>query len=210
MALAELRRRIPVQLQSHRQRGLRVRTQRAIAGADVAVSVMPHPHRMVITARQQRSPRRRTQRCRVETVIQQTARGKPVRRRRTTRTTERARGAEADIIQQDDQDVRRTLRRQQWLDRREGGIRVLGVIGRQTRRRAVRDGQHRACMSVRTHGFLGRLEDSAAPVATSSHYGGRGGPGDPLRETDRTNRPATVTVAQTCHSGSWLRLTRLG
>ena len=155
MALTELRGRIPVQLQSHRQRRLRVRPQRAIARSRRRrLGNTAHPHRMMITARQQRSPRRRTQRCGVETVVHQTTRRQPVRRRRTTRTTKRARRAETDIIQQDDQNVRRTLRRQQWLDRREGSVWILRVISRQTRRWPVRDGQHRACMSVGTHGFL--------------------------------------------------------
>ena len=47
-------------------------------------------------------------------------------------------------------------------------------------------------------------------VATLSDYGDRGGSGDPLREHRLGNRPATVTVAQTCHSASLLRLTRTG
>ena len=166
MALTELCGRIPVQLQRHRQRRLRVRTQRAVARSRrCRLGNAAHPDRMVITARQQRSPRRRTQRGGVETVVRQTTRREPVRRRRTTRTTERARRAETDIIEQDDQNVRRTLRRQQGLDRRERSVRVLRVIGRQTRRWPVRDGQHRACMSVGTHRFLqmGGLEGSAAP-----------------------------------------------
>ena len=70
VALAELRRRVPVQLQRHRQRRLRVRPQRAVARrrrrrlGDAA-----HPDRVVVAAGQQRRPGRRAQRRGVEPVV---------------------------------------------------------------------------------------------------------------------------------------------
>ena len=97
VALAELRRRVPVQLQRHRQRRLRVRPQRAVArrrrrrlGDDA------HPDRMVVAARQQRRTRRRAQRRRVEAVVAQPTGGEPIRGRRAdtarrTRSTHRSR-----------------------------------------------------------------------------------------------------------------------
>ena len=41
---------------------------------------------------------------------------------------EGARGGEADVVEQDDQDVRRALGRPQRLDRRELRVRILGVV----------------------------------------------------------------------------------
>ena len=152
VALAELRRRVAVQLQRHRQRCLGVRTQGALAGSrgrrlgDVA-----HPHRVVVAPGQQGLARRRAQRRRVKPVEAQPAGGQPFGGWRVARTAERARGAEADVVDQHDQHVRRTLRREQRLDRRKRRIRILRVIGRQTRRRPIRDRQHRAGMLVRAH-----------------------------------------------------------
>ena len=158
MAFTELRGRIPVQLQRHRQRRLCVRTQRAVARSRrCGLSNAAHPHRMVITARQQRGPRRRTQCRRVETVVRRPPAASRSAVGVTTRPTEGARGAETNIIQQNDQHVRCTLRRNQGLDRRVGGIRILGVIRGQTDDGRSGNGQHRAGMSVRTHGFLQRV-----------------------------------------------------
>ena len=57
VALAELRRRVAVQLQRHRQRRLGVRAQRAVARRRGRRLGDPaHPHRMVVAARQQRLP----------------------------------------------------------------------------------------------------------------------------------------------------------
>ncbi len=162
MALAELRRRVPVQLQRHRQRRLRVRPQRAIPRSRRrGLGDAAHPDRMVITARKQRRTSRSTQRRRVEAVVRQATRREPVRRRRTTWTTERARCTETNIIQQHDQHVRRALRWEQGLDRGVRGIGILGVVSGQTERGPVRDGQHRACMAVGTHGFLRRVVSKA-------------------------------------------------
>ena len=44
---------------------------------------------------------------------------------------EGARGAEAAVVDEDDEHVRRAVRRAQRLDRREGGVGILGVVGDQ-------------------------------------------------------------------------------
>ena len=74
---------------------------------------------MVVPARQQRRPRRRAQRRRVEPGVRQPARGETLRRRRGARTAERARRAEADVVEQHHQHVRRTRRWPQRHDRRD-------------------------------------------------------------------------------------------
>ena len=54
MALAELRRRVPVQLEGHRQRRLGVRSQRAVARRRRRrLGDRTHPHGVVVAARQQ-------------------------------------------------------------------------------------------------------------------------------------------------------------
>ena len=142
VALAELGGGVPVQLQRHRQRRFGVRPQRAVARSrGRGLGDAAHPHRVMVAARQQRGPGGRAECRRVEAVVPQTARREPIGDRRATRTPERARRPEPDIVEQHDQNIRRTLGRQQRLDRRERGIRVLRVIGRQTR---ATDGQESA------------------------------------------------------------------
>jgi hypothetical protein len=108
MALTELRRRIAIQPQRLRQRSARVRPDRAVARRRRGqLSDHAHPHRMVVTAGEQRRPRRRAQRRGVEAVVLQPARRQPLRSRCLTRPAKRARRAETDIIKQDHQHIRR-------------------------------------------------------------------------------------------------------
>ena len=158
VALAELRRRVAVQLQRHRQRRLGVRPQRAVARrrrrrlGDAA-----HPDRVVVAAGQQRLPGRRAQRRGVEPVVPQPAGGEPLggrragtaRRTRSTRRTRRRRAGRSA----------RSARPAGGSSGSIGGIRrvgVLRVVGRQPGRRPVRDGQHRAGVPVRAHLVLRR------------------------------------------------------
>ena len=152
VALAELRRRVAVQLHRHRQRRLRVRAQRAVPGCRRRrLGDAAHPDGMVVASGEQRLAGRRAQGAGVEAVVTQPTGGQPFSRRHPARPPERGRRAETDVVEQDDHHVRRPLGRQQRLDRRERRVRVLGVIGRQPRRRPVGDRQHRAGMPVRAH-----------------------------------------------------------
>ena len=54
--------------------------------------------------------------------------GQPLGGRRLARPAERARRAEADVVEQDDQHVRRARRRPQRLDRRERRVGILRVL----------------------------------------------------------------------------------
>ena len=65
---------------------------------------------VVVPAGLERVARRRAQRRRVEVVEAQAALRQPVHRRRADRTAERARPAEADVVDQHDHDVGRACR----------------------------------------------------------------------------------------------------
>ena len=129
VALAELRRRIAVQLQGLRQGRTGVGADRVVAGCrGRELGDDPHPNRVVVAAGQQGSPRGRAERRRVEAVVLQAVPGQPLSRRRRARPAEGARRGEADVVEQDDKHVRRAGRRPQRLDRRERRVRVLGVV----------------------------------------------------------------------------------
>ena len=71
-----------------------------------------HVHRVVVAAGQHGRPRRRAERRGVELVEPQTVLRHPVECRSGHRPTERAAGAEAHVIEKDQDDVRRILARQ--------------------------------------------------------------------------------------------------
>ena len=123
VALAELRRRVPVQLQRLGERGAGVRAHRAVArrrGRDLRDAA--HTHRVMVAAAQQRRAGGRAERGGVEAVVLQPLGGEPFGVRRVDRTTECTRSPEPDVVNEDDQDVGSSLRRPQLLDRRERGI----------------------------------------------------------------------------------------
>ena len=152
VTLAELCGGVAVELQGQGQRCLGVRAERAVAGRRCrGLGDAPHPDRVVVPAGQQRLPGRCAQRRGVEPVVEQAAVGQPLCRRSGARPSERAGGAEPDVVEQDHQDVGRSLRRQQRLDRRVRRVRVLRVVRRQAGLLPVGDRQHRAGMSVRAH-----------------------------------------------------------
>ena len=93
VALAELRRRVAVELQRLRQRRARVRADRVVARRRRRDLRDPaHPDRVVVAARQQRGPRRRAQRRRVEAAELQ-ARRRPVARPSACGTARRTRSS---------------------------------------------------------------------------------------------------------------------
>ena len=125
----------------------------------------------------------------MEPVVTQPTGGQPFRRRHPARPPERGRRAEPDVVEQDDQHVRRPFRRQQRLDRRERRVGVLGVIGRQPGRRPVGDRQHRAGMPVRAH----HVPPSGFDVSRK-------------RTSRRATRPANRDA---CRCGRWVRCVNL-
>ena len=153
VTLAELRGRVAVELQRHGQRGLGVGPQRAVAGCrGRGLGDTAHADRVVVTAGQHRLAGRCAQRRRVEPVVPQATRREPLRGGRVAGPSERRRSAEADIVEQHDEDIRGAGGRQERFDRRVCRVGVLRVVCRQARRRAIGDRQHRAGMAVGTVG----------------------------------------------------------
>ena len=131
MALAELRRRIAVQLERLGQRCRRVGPDAGVARSRRGeLGDATHPHRVVVAARQQRLTRRRTQRRGVEPVVAQTARRQTLRGRRLDRAAERARRRETGVVDEDHQHIRSSRRRPRLTDRWKRRRRILRVIGR--------------------------------------------------------------------------------
>jgi hypothetical protein len=95
----------------------------------------------MVTPGEERLPGRRAERRRVETIELEPACRETLCGRRPTGSAEGARGAEADVVEEDDQDVRRAGRRPKGLDRREDGSRVPRVEGRLAFMLPVRDGK---------------------------------------------------------------------
>ena len=119
VALAELRRRVAIELERHGERRLVLRQHRGVARrrrrdfADAA-----HVDGVVIASGQQRLPRRRAQRRRVEAVELEAVLGEALGGRRVDRAAERARRGKADVVEEHDEHVGRALRRPQRLDHR--------------------------------------------------------------------------------------------
>ena len=129
MALAEVGRGVPVELEDLGQRRRRVRTDRRVAGrGGRQLGDRAHADRVMVSAAQEGGARRGAQSGRVEARVLEAVRGEPFGDRRGAGTTERAGRAKAEVIQQHDQDVRRARGRTQRLDRRECRRRVLRVI----------------------------------------------------------------------------------
>ena len=144
VALAELGRAVAVEQQRLGERRSIVGPHRAVArsrGRELGDGA--HPDRVVVAAGQQRLPGGGAQGRGVEAGELQACRRKPVSVRCRARTAERARRPEADVVQQDDQHVRRTLRWTQLLDRRERRVRVPRVVRRQAGLRPPRNGENR-------------------------------------------------------------------
>ena len=140
VALAELRGRVAVQLQRLGERRRRVRADRAVArrrGRDLRDPA--HADRVVVATGEKSLAGRRAQGRRVEAVVLQPVVGEPLGGRRRAGPAERARGAEAAVVDEDDEDVRSALGRAQRLDRGKLGVRILGVVGDQPRAGPVWD-----------------------------------------------------------------------
>ena len=145
VALAELRRRVAVELERHRQRRLVLRQHRAVAGRrgrDLADAA--HVHRVVVAAGEQRLAGRRAQRRGVEAVELEAALGEALGGRRVDRAAEGARRGEADVVEEHDQHVGRALGRPQRLDRRELRVRILGVVRGHADVLRIRDRKNRS------------------------------------------------------------------
>ena len=120
MALAELRGRVAIQLQRPRQRRHRVGQHRVVARrAGRNLGDAAHSNGMMVATGQQGLPRGRAQRGRVEAGELQPARCQFFRGGRLAGPAKGAGRAEADVVDQDNQDIGSTLGWSQSLDWRE-------------------------------------------------------------------------------------------
>jgi hypothetical protein len=145
VALAELRRRVAVQLEDLGQRRASVGPHRGVAGRRCRhLGDATHADRMMIAAAEKRGARRRANRRRVEARVLQPLRRQSLGSWRVAWATKSARRAEAHVIEQHHQHVRRPGGRPQRLDRRELVLGVFGVVCRVADRLAIGDRQYGA------------------------------------------------------------------
>ncbi len=164
VALAELRRRVAVQLQRLGERSARVGADRVVAGRGRRdLGDAAHPDRVMVATGEECLARGGAERRGVEAVVLQAVRGEPLGVRRVDRSAEGARGAEAGVVDQDDQHIRCTLGRPQRCDRRELRGGVFRVVRRQPDRCHIRDRQDVASV------LLGHVRSSVGldPVTVS-------------------------------------------
>ena len=149
VALAELGGRIPVEPQHLGQGCCRLGSHRGVARDRRGdLGDRAHPDRVMVAAGQQRLAGRRAQRRRVEPGVGQTIAGQPLGRGCPAGPSEHTRRTEADIVEQDHQDVGGTLWCLNRPDRLVHRPRVLRVLVHRTRVRRVRDGQDGAVHGV--------------------------------------------------------------
>src|SRR6185369_4189357 len=103
-----------------------------------------HPDDVVVAAAEQRRPRGGTQGRRVEPVVLEAVRGEALSRWRADGPAECAACGEADIVEQDDEDVRGTGWWSDIANRRKAGRRVLRVVRGEPDVRLVGDRQDRS------------------------------------------------------------------
>jgi hypothetical protein len=149
VALTELGGRVAVQLQRLGQRRRGVGPDRAVAGGggcyfrDAA-----HADRVVVSAREHGLAGGRAERGGVEAVVLQAVCGEAFSVRRLAWPAKGTRGAEADVVEQDNQHVRGACGWAQRLDRGEGRVWILRVVGDQTLVGSVGNRQDLALRSV--------------------------------------------------------------
>ena len=134
MTLAELRGRVAVQLERSRQGRHRVWEHRAVTGCtrrDLCDTA--HPGGVMVSPGQKRLPGRRAERCGVEPVVLETIRCEPLGDRCMTRPAEGAGRSEPDIVDENDQNIRRTLGGTDVADRQILRVGVLRIVGDETR-----------------------------------------------------------------------------
>jgi len=141
MVLAEVRRRVAVVAQHHRQRRHLVGALGGVAGVGRRrFRDRAHVVHVVVAAAEQRHPCRRAEGGRVELVVPKPAVGQAVHCGHGDGTSEGTGVAESHVIDQHDEDVGRSSRRldleprRRWRgipDIEHGAVRVLGFVDRQ-------------------------------------------------------------------------------
>ena len=150
--LAEAGGRVAVALKRPDERSAVLRHARRVAGERAGeFADRPEADGVVVAARQERGTRRRAERGDVKTVVPEALLGDPRHRRRRDGPAERRRIAEARVVDQHEQHVRRALRRRRChVDRPVGDGRIERLPDRPAEVR-VRDRQHRAVRAELSH-----------------------------------------------------------
>ncbi len=143
----------------------------------------------MIAAGQKRLARRREQRRRVKTIEPQPLIREPLKRRRLTRATERARGPKTAIVEQHDEHVRRALRRSERHDRRKRRVGILRVIRNEPDMPSLRNRQNhtrKIRRSQRSSSGVRRGHQRVADPATADRTALQAAP---RRQVDANDRP---------------------
>ena len=140
MTLAELSRRISVELERSREWRAGVRQKRVVSGRRGRyLGDTTHANRVMIPSGKHGLSRRRTE-CRgMESVVFQATGRQKLCRRRVTWAAEGTGCTKAHIVKQDDQDVGRTFGRTQWRDRWVLGVGILRIVGHKPCARLIRN-----------------------------------------------------------------------
>ena len=142
VALPELGGRVAVLLEDLCQRSGGLWSDGGVARSrSCCLGDRPHPHRVMVAAREQGRPRGGTQRRGVESAQLDAASGQSIRRGCVDRTPEGRGGPESNVVEQDDEYIGRSNRGPRLGDRWERGVGILGVIGRDADCLRIMDGQ---------------------------------------------------------------------
>ena len=162
MPLAEAGGRVAVALKRPDERSAVLRHARRVARERAGeLADRPEADGVVVAACQQGGPGRRAERGHVEAVVRETLLGDPRHRGRRDGPAERRRVAEARVVDQHEQHVRRALRRRRrHVDRPIGDGRVERSPDRAAEVR-IRDRQHGAVRAELPHRLAERLLQGA-------------------------------------------------
>ena len=142
--------RIAIEPQHFGQGSDRVRALSGIAGIGGRdLGDAAHVVHVVVAAGEQRDPRRRAKRGRVELVVAQAVVGERLDRRHVDRPAECARLAEAHVVDEDDQHIRRALRRLNLEARRRLGVARVEFGVDRNRRLGDREDRAVECVTLR-------------------------------------------------------------
>ena len=103
--------------------------------------MVPIPRTMMVAAGQQGLPRWRTHHSGVKSVVFESISCKSLRGRRAARSAKSAGRAKTNIVEHNDEHIRRAFRRSQLLDRREFRLRIFGVVLYKPGVRPIRNGR---------------------------------------------------------------------
>src|SRR5579872_3653371 len=143
MALAELRRRVTIEFEGFGERCAAVRQKRVITGRSAGdFCDSAHADRVMIASGKHCLSRGRAQSCSVKAVEFEAARGQKLSVWCVTRAAEGAGGTKAGVVNQDEENIGRALRRAQLGDCGVLVFWILGIVQHQTGARWIGYGKN--------------------------------------------------------------------